>query len=128
MTGLVAGHLMDGVVNGVKAVLLRAGSQLELAVGRAELAVHTPGEVLLGGIGHVALEVAAEELRELGGVLGFLVGGLLPVQADLGIALTVSDPGHAQIHTHLAALAVEVGHELIEDVLLILLGDVGGAV
>ena len=40
VTGLVAGHLMDGVVNGVKAVLLRAGSQLELAVGRAELAVH----------------------------------------------------------------------------------------
>ena len=77
---------MDGVVNGVKAVLLRAGSQLELAIGRAELAVHTPGEVLLGGIGHVALEVAAEELRELGGVLGFLVGGFLPVQADLGIA------------------------------------------
>ena len=40
VAGFVAGHLMDGVVNGVKAVLLRAGSQLELAVGRAELAVH----------------------------------------------------------------------------------------
>lgn len=26
MASLVAGHLMDGVVNGVKAVLLRAGS------------------------------------------------------------------------------------------------------
>ena len=116
---------MDGVVNGVKAVLLRAGSQLELAVGRAELAVHTPGEVLLGGIGHVALKVAAEELRELCGVLGFLVGGLLPVQADLGIALAVRNARHAQVHTDLAALAVEVGHELIEDVLLILLGDVG---
>ena len=114
---------MDGVVNGVKAVLLRAGSQLELAVGRAELAVHTPSEVLLGGIGHVALEVAAEELRELGGVLGFLVGGLLPVQADLGIALAVRDARHAQGHTDLAALAVEVGHELIEDILLVLFAD-----
>ena len=72
MTGLVASHLMNGVVDSVEAVLLRAGSQLELVVGRAELAVHTPGEVLLGGIGHIALEVAAEELRELSGVLSFL--------------------------------------------------------
>ena len=63
------------------------------------------------------------ELRELGGVLGFLVGGLLPVQADLGIALAVRNARHAQVHTDLAALAVEVGHELIEDILLVLFAD-----
>ena len=116
---------MNSVVNGVQTVLLGAGGQLKLAGSSTVLAVHAPGQVLLGGGGHVALQVAAQQLGELSGMLGFLISGLLPVEADLGIALTVSDPGHAQIHTHLAALAVEVGHELIEDVLLILLGDVG---
>ena len=39
MTGLVTGHLMDGVVDGVQAVLLGAGGQVELALGGTELAV-----------------------------------------------------------------------------------------
>src|SRR5699024_7397308 len=54
-----------------------------------------------------------------------LIGGLLPVQANLGIALAVGNAGHAQIHADLGALAVEVGHQLLEDVLLVLLADVG---
>ena len=58
-------------------------------------------------------------------MLGLLVGGLLPVQADLGVALPMGDPGHAQVHTHFAALTVEVGHELLEDILLVFLADVG---
>ena len=33
--------------------------------------------------------------------------------------------GHAQVHADLGALAVEVGHQLIEDELLVLLGDIG---
>ena len=39
MAGLVAGHLVDGVVDGIQAVLLGADSQVELALGCAELAV-----------------------------------------------------------------------------------------
>ena len=39
VTGLVPGHLMDGVVDGVQAVLLGAGGQVELALGGTELAV-----------------------------------------------------------------------------------------
>ena len=58
-------------------------------------------------------------------MLGFLVGGLLPVQTDLGVALPVGNASHAQVHTHLAALALEVGHQLLEDVLLVFLGNVG---
>jgi hypothetical protein len=58
-------------------------------------------------------------------MLSLFVSSLLPVQADLGIALAVSNAGHAQIHTDLAALAVEVGQQLIQDELLVLLGDVG---
>ena len=74
-------------------------------------------EVLLGGVGHDL----AQKLSELSGVLGLLVGGLLPVQADLGIALAVSDAGHGEIHTDLGALALEVGAQVSDDVL----GDLG---
>lgn len=124
VTGLVASHFVDGVVDGVQAVLLGAGGQIELALGGAVLALNAPGQVLLGGVGHVGLERAAQELGELGGVLGFLKGGLFPVQANFGIALAVGDAGHAEIHADFAALTVEVGLELLEDVLLVLFGDV----
>ena len=39
VTGLVAGHFLDGVVVGIQAGLLGAGGQIELAGGGAELAV-----------------------------------------------------------------------------------------
>ena len=116
---------MDGVVNGVETVLLRAGGEVELAGSGAELAVDAPGEVVLGGRLHVGLEVRAEELSKLRSVLRLFVGGLLPVQADLGIALAMGDARHAEVHADLAALAVEVGHHLLEDILLILFRDVG---
>jgi len=60
---------------------------------------------------------SAEELGELGGVLGLLPGGLLPVQADLGIALAVGDASHGQVHADLGALAVEVHAQTLEDLL-----------
>ena len=41
VTGLVAGHLMHGVVDGVQVVLLGQLSQLELAGGSAVLSVNT---------------------------------------------------------------------------------------
>ena len=37
MAGLVTGHLVDGVVDGVQVVLLGAGGQVELAGGSAVL-------------------------------------------------------------------------------------------
>ena len=125
MAGFVLGHFMDGVMDGVQAVLLGTGGQVKLALGGAELAVNTPCQIVLGGGLHVGLQILAQDLGELGGMLGFLVGGLLPVQADLGVALPVGNAGHAQVHTHLAALALEVGHQLLKDVLLVFLGDVG---
>ena len=39
MSSLVASHLVDGVVDSVQAVLLSDGSQVNLALGCAELAV-----------------------------------------------------------------------------------------
>ena len=116
---------MHGIVNGVEAVLLCAGGELGLAVACAEFALNAPCEVLFRRGLHVGLEVGAEQLGELRGVLRFFVSRLLPVQADLGITLAVRDARHAEVHTDLAALAVEVGHQLLEDILLVLLGDVG---
>ena len=69
--------------------------------------------------------VAAQHLGELGSVLSLFVGGLLPVQADLGVALPMGNAGHAQIHADLAALAGEVGLQLLQDISLVLSGDVG---
>jgi hypothetical protein len=56
-------------------------------------------------------------------VLSLFISGLLPIQADLRIALTVSDPSHAQIHTNLGALAGEVGLQLLQDISLVLSAD-----
>ena len=73
---------MDGVVDGVQVVLLCAGCQSDLALGCAVLALDAPCQILLGGVGHDL----TQQLGELGSVLGLLIGGLLPVQTDLGIA------------------------------------------
>ena len=66
MAGLVPGHLMDGVVDGVQVVLLGQLGQLELAHGGAVLSLDAHLQILLGGIGHHV----AQQLGELGGVLG----------------------------------------------------------
>ena len=116
---------MDGVVDGIQTVALGAGSQVELALGSAELAVNAPCQVLAGGSGHVGLQSGAQQLGKLGGVLSLFVSGLFPVQTDLGVTLAVGDPGHAQVHTDLTALAVEVGLQLLQDISLVLSGDIG---
>jgi hypothetical protein len=58
-------------------------------------------------------------------VLSLFPSSLFPVQADFGVALAVSDPSHAQVHTDFAALAVEVSEQLLLDVGLIFCGNVG---
>ena len=113
---------MDGVVDGVQVQSLGALGQVGLAVGGADLAVDPPCQILLGGIGHIGLQLAAQQLRELAGVLGLFIGGLLPISADLRITLPIGNAGHAQIHTDLGALALEVGAQVSLDVV----GRIGG--
>ena len=50
-------------------------------------------------------------------MIGLLVGVALVCLSDLGIALTLSHTGHCQIHADLAALALEVGAQAIDDLL-----------
>src|SRR5699024_4896833 len=113
VTSLVASHLVNGVMDSVEVGTLRRLGKVELAGARAVLGLHTHLEVLLGGIGHNF----AQELGKLRGMLSLFVSSLLPVQADLRIALAMSNASHGQIHADLGALAVEVGAQIVHDVL-----------
>lgn len=113
VAGLVASHLVHGVVDGIEAGGLGTLGKIGLAGGGAVLGLNAHLEVLLGRVGYDL----AQELGELGGMLGLLVGSLFPVQADLGIALAMSDARHGQVHTDLGALALKVGAQVGNDVL-----------
>ena len=113
VTGFVAGHLVDGVVDGVEVEGLGALGEVGLAGGGAVFGFHAHLQVLLGGVG----QHLTQQLCELGGVIGLLESGGLPVLADLGIALAEGDAAHGQIHAHLGALAVEIGAQIRDDVL-----------
>ena len=113
VTGLVAGHLVHGVMDRVEVVLLRELRQLELACGRAVLSVNTHLEVLLGGVG----QDFAQQLSKLRSVLRFLVSRLLPVQADLRVALAVRNARHCQVHANLGALTLEVLAQALHNLL-----------
>ena len=69
VAGLVASHLVHGVVDASRPALGTLG-KIGLAGGGAVLGLNAHLEVLLGGVGHDL----AQELSELGSVLGLLVG------------------------------------------------------
>ena len=95
---------MYGVMDRIQVGGLRSLGQVKLTCGGAVLSGYAHLQVLLGAVGNDL----AQKLRELGSVLSLFVSGLLPVQADLRITLSVGDSGHGQIHTYLRALTVEV--------------------
>src|SRR5699024_8176774 len=109
--GLVLSHLVNGVMDSVQVQLLGQSSQLHLAVAGAVLSVHTHLQVGLGGIG----QNLAQQLGELGSMLGLLEGVALPGLGDLGVTLAVSPAAHGQVHTSLGALAVEVLAQALDD-------------
>ena len=65
MTGLVTGHLMDGVMDSIQAQLLGLLGDSHLAGGGAVLGLDPHLQVLLGTVG----DDLAQQLGELGGVL-----------------------------------------------------------
>ena len=113
VTGLVAGHFMNGIMDGIEPQLLGLFGQLELAGGSAVLGVHPHLQVLLGAVG----QHLAQQLGELGGVLGLLKGVSLVGLGDLGVALAVGHPAHGQVHPDFAALAVKVLAQALDDLL-----------
>ena len=114
VASFVAGHFVHSVVDRVEVQFLRALGESHLALGRAVLGVYAHLEVLLGAVG----DDLTEQLGKLRGVLRLFVSRLLPVQTDLGIALTVRHTRHRQIHTDLGALAHKVGAQALDDLLV----------
>ena len=113
VAGLVASHLVHGVVDGIETSGLGALGKIGLAGGGAVLGLNAHLEVLLGAVG----DDLAQKLGKLCGVLSLFPGGLLPVQAYLGVTLAVGDAGHGQIHADLGALAFKI-HAQASDYLI----------
>ena len=68
VTSFVASHLVHGIVDGIEASGLGALGKISLSGGGAVLGLDPQLQVLLGGVGHHV----AQQLRELGGVLGLV--------------------------------------------------------
>ena len=69
-------------------------------------------KVLLRGI----RQDFAQKLRELGGMLCLFISCLLPVQADLRIALAECHAAHRKVHADLGALSGKVGAKIFLDI------------
>ena len=81
VTGLVARHLVYGVMDGIQAQFLGQLGQIGLASGRAVLGVNAHLQVLLGGVGHDL----AQQLGKLGRMLSLFMRGLLYTIGGMGI-------------------------------------------
>ena len=111
VAGFVASHLVNGVVNGIEALLFGFLSKLEFAHRCAVLGFNAPLEVLFGGIG----DDFTQQLGKLSGVLGLFIGGFLPVESDFRIAFAVRNTRHRQIHAYFGAFALEVLAQTLDD-------------
>ena len=114
MTGLVLGHLVNGVVDGVVAELLGSCGDGELAFAGTGLGLITLLKVGLGVPDYVS-----EKLGELGGVLSFLESVPFERLGDLRIALTLGLTAHSEIHSDLRALTVEMILETLDNFLVL---------
>ena len=119
MTGLILGHLVNGIVDRIQIQCLGTLCEIHLAGSCAVLSLDTNGQVLLGGSGYAL----TQQLGKLGSVLSLLPGSGLVVLAYLRIALTEGCSCHSQVHTYFGALALEVGTQICLDVLRHILGN-----
>ena len=90
MSRFVLGHFVHGVVDGVEVQSLGLLGELELAGGGAVFGFHADAEVLGGGGG----DDLAQQLGELGGVLGLFERGGLPVFGDLRVTFAGGGAGN----------------------------------
>ena len=112
MTGLVLGHLVNGVVDSVETSGLGVLGDAELILAGTSLSSSTLLEVRLG-----VPYALTQQLCKTRGVVGLLESITLESLSDLGIALAVSLTGHGQIHTYLTALAIEMVAQVIDHLL-----------
>ena len=103
---------MHSVMDCIQISSFSALCKIGLASRSAVLSLNSHLQILLCAVGNNL----TKKLSELGGMLCFLISCLLPVQADLRIALSVSDSGHCQVHTNLFALALVVCSQVSNDI------------
>ena len=90
MSRFILCHFVHGIVDGVEVQGLGLLGELELAGGGAVFGFHADAEVLGGGGG----DDLAQQLGELGGVLGLFERGGLPVFGDLRVAFAGGGAGN----------------------------------
>ena len=114
MTSLVLSHLMNGIVNGVKAELFGTCSYRKLAFASSALRFRTLLDIGLGIPYHFP-----KKFRELGCVLGFLKSITLESLRNLRISLALSLTTHGEVHSHFRALTVEMVVKSLHDLRII---------
>ena len=96
MASLVLSHLMNGVVDSVRALLLSQLSDAELVLASTLLGSDASLEIALS-----VAQYLAQELSETASVVSLLVSIALVSLCYLRIALTVGLTSHSEIHTNL---------------------------
>ena len=112
VTGLVLGHLVNSVVDGVETGGLGVLGDTELILAGTSLSSGTLLQVRLR-----IPDTLTQQFSETTGVVSLLESIALEGLGNLGIALTVSLTGHGQIHTDLAALTIEVVTQVLNHLL-----------
>ena len=103
MAGFVLGHFVNGVVDGVIAQLLGLGGNGQFAFAGAGFGLVALLEVGLGVPHHLA-----DELGELGGVLGLFESVALEGLGNFRIAFALGLAAHRKVHAHFGAFGLEV--------------------
>ena len=95
MASLIFSHFVYGIVDSVKTSYLSILGNTELVLTSSSLCSCTLLQIGLG-----IPNTLSKELCKLSSVLSLFVSSLLPVETYLGIAFSVSDSCHAEIHTN----------------------------
>jgi hypothetical protein len=119
MAGLITGHLMNRIMDGIIAALFGKLGELDFTFAGAMLGGTAEFKVAFGAVG----DDLTKKLGELRGVFGLLKGVSLEGFGNLRVTLPLCDAAHGKVHTDLAALAVKVRPQVIENIFLNTLGN-----
>ena len=118
MAGLVASHLVYGVVDSVEVKFLGTLSNTSLVVASSALSVHALFEVGL----RVPYAVA-KEFCKFSSVLSLFPSVALERLSNFGIAFAVCLAAHGQVHTNFCTFAHEVVVEVLDHLFVTAFGN-----
>ena len=111
VTGLIFGHFVDGVMDGIVTEFFGAFGEVKFTGAGTAFGFSTHLQIFLGAGG----EDFAEEFGKFGGVFGFFKGVAFVGFGDFGVAFAFSLTAHGEVHTDFAALTLKVGFETGDD-------------